>query len=356
MSTWTKFILDESLKHDELQIFHVDTAVRWRAIWNNSPIIRLFGGSIQAVWNIALAWFKIIRRSPHVIHICSTAGPGSIRDIVILWLGRRMHIPGIIHYRTGRLLVDKEENGFDWHLACNAIKLAETVVVLTKSTMQCIEGISPKNNIIILPNPINLAEIEKIIKYKNRTAFSLKQTSKIAFLGQIVPTKGIGELVKACTQIQDAELLLVGPVDNRYKKELEEISKAKENGCWLFFLGEVQREEALRQLIYADIFALPSYREGFPNSIIEAMSLSKPIVASYVGAISEILDIGGRGQCGQCVEPKDIKGLQAALSKILNDNKLRKKYGARARKRVEKLYSSEKVFPRLLNIWHKLIY
>jgi len=122
-----------------------------------------------------------------------------------------------------------------------------------------------------------------------------------------------------------------------------------------FFFGAVQREEALLQLSYADIFALPSYREGFPNSIIEAMSLSKPIVASYVGAISEILDINGTEQCGICVKPKDIDDLQMALKKVLNNKNLRNQMGIFSRNRVEKLYSSEIVFPRLLNIWSKLI-
>ena len=178
---------------------------------------------------------------------------------------------------------------------------------------------------------------------------------KVAFLGQIVPTKGVTELVTACTGIMNTELILVGPVKTTYKKELMEIALTKNNGDWLIFTGEIRRKKALRQISNADIFALPSYREAFPLSILEAMALSKPIIATDVGAISEILNINGLEQCGICVKTKDVEDLRMAVTKVLNDNNLRIQMGRCSRNRVEKLYSSEKVFPRLIVHWSELI-
>ena len=64
----------------------------------------------------------------------------------------------------------------------------------------------------------------------------------------------------------------------------------------------------------SDVFVLPSYTEGFPNVIIEAMAMGKPIIATSVGAIPEMLDEG----CGVVVPPKDADSLQKALQKVCN--------------------------------------
>ena len=163
MSTWTKYILDESAKTGRADIIIVDTAVRWRAVWHNTPIIRFFGGSFQALKNIFSAFFKMLRKSPHVLHICSTAGPGSLRDIIILQIACTMRIPSIIHYHTGRLIYDRKDNGLDWKLARNAMKLATTIAVFTKAELDFITEDLPEKHVIIVPNSIDLTEIEELI-------------------------------------------------------------------------------------------------------------------------------------------------------------------------------------------------
>ena len=166
MSTWTKFILDESGKNRETEIIVVDTAVRWRTVWNNAPIIRLIGGSIQASKNILVAFSKILRNSPHILHICSTAGPGSLRDIVIMLFARLMGIPAVIQYHTGRLVYDIIDNGLDWYLARNSMKIASVVAVFTKAELDSITRVFPKKHVIIIPNSIDLDELENIIDPK----------------------------------------------------------------------------------------------------------------------------------------------------------------------------------------------
>jgi len=164
MSTWTKTILDESRKTGLADIIIVDTAVRWRTVWQNSFIIRFFGGSFQAIKNILSTFFTILARSPHVLHICSTAGAGSLRDIILIRIALTMRIPAIIHYHTGRLVYDIEENGLKWKLTHKAMKLAKTIAVFTKTELDLITKIIPEKNVIIVPNMIDLTEIDKLIK------------------------------------------------------------------------------------------------------------------------------------------------------------------------------------------------
>jgi glycosyltransferase involved in cell wall biosynthesis len=178
---------------------------------------------------------------------------------------------------------------------------------------------------------------------------------KVTYLGQVIITKGITELVTSCLRIQSIELILIGPVDSDYKESLKKIASERENGEWLIFTGELVREKALLYLHQADIFTLPSHREAFPFSILEAMALSKPIIAADVGAISEILDINGREQCGLCFPSKDSEKFKLILTELINNNHMRNQMGLYARKRVEKLYSSKKVFPLILEHWNNLI-
>jgi len=178
---------------------------------------------------------------------------------------------------------------------------------------------------------------------------------KITFLGHVVPTKGITELVSACSKINGIKLTLIGLVEDKYKEDLNKIAIGSENAGWLTFTGEIQRHKALKLINHSDIFVLPSYREAFPFTILEAMALSKPIISTDVGAIPEILNIGGSEQCGFCIKPKDVEDLRLIIIKVLNDDILRNKMGNFSRNRVENLYSIENVFPKLLNIWSNLI-
>ena len=164
MSTFTKSLLDEFTNTDIVDIIVVDTAVRWRSVWHNSPVIRFFGGTLQAIKIIFSAFFIILSKSPHVLHVCSTAGPGSLRDIIIIQFAQIMRIPSIIQYHTGRLIYDMKDNSIDWKLALNAMSLSKTIAVFTKVELDCITKFLPEKNVIIIPNMIDLAEVDNLIK------------------------------------------------------------------------------------------------------------------------------------------------------------------------------------------------
>jgi hypothetical protein len=142
---------------------NVDTAVRWRKVWHTALVYRFIGGAMQSMRNILLSFIKILFNSPQVLHICSTAGPGLLRDIIIIMLAKSMRIPTIIQFHTGRLPFDKQDNGWNWRLACITVKLVSSVAVFTKLEMAMLKNISPRKNILIIPNLIDLNQIDQII-------------------------------------------------------------------------------------------------------------------------------------------------------------------------------------------------
>jgi len=100
-----------------------------------------------------------------------------------------------------------------------------------------------------------------------------------------------------------------------------------------------------------DVFVLPSLAEGTPNSIIEAMAHGIPVIASEVGGIPDVLgDDAGIG-----VAPGDATALANAMLLLTNDPELRKKMGAAAQERYQKLFSPKVVLPLMLTIYQRIV-
>ena len=93
----------------------------------------------------------------------------------------------------------------------------------------------------------------------------------------------------------------------------------------------------------ADVFTLPSHREGMPRSIIEAMLSGLPVVATDIrGSREEVVD----GECGLLVPVGDARGLAASLSRLAADAALRARFGAAALTRARDLFDESKVIAR----------
>jgi glycosyltransferase involved in cell wall biosynthesis len=112
------------------------------------------------------------------------------------------------------------------------------------------------------------------------------------------------------------------------------------------------KDEIRRLYAEADIFVLPTYREGFPNVVLEAMAAALPVVATTVGAIPDAVR---DGEEGILVPPRDPAALQAALRRLVEDPQLRHAMGRCARARVEAVFSMPAVVSELDQIYRELV-
>lgn len=180
----------------------------------------------------------------------------------------------------------------------------------------------------------------------------------ICFVGRLVEEKGIFELVEAFEKISHkynrAKLLIVGDSltdrDTETKGKLYNLIDEKKLQDSIYFYGYSTDVE--NQLAASDIFVLPSYREGMPRSIIEAMMMSLPVIATNIrGCREEVKD----KETGFLVEVQDENMLQDKLEILLNDEDLRKQLGSNGRKRALELYDEEKVLNRQLIRFKQLL-
>lgn len=200
--------------------------------------------------------------------------------------------------------------------------------------------INPKK-ITILPNAVPLPE--------NRE----KQygVHKILFLGRLCKAKGIGELLVVMPDIQkkypDARLYLGGVwEDEDLKRKAQGLSMCVKD------LGWITGEEKQKYLYECDIFVLPSYFEGQPVSVLEAMANACGIVVSQTGAVTDMIR---ENETGLLIEPQDTQSLKESLFKLLDCPDLCKKLGKEARKKVENEFSIEENIKKLLQIYENIL-
>jgi len=279
---------------------------------------------------------------PDVVHISSSASISLLKDILILKYAGKRQARTVLHLHFGRIPSLAERNNWEWRLLKYCINHTDIVLVIDKISYKTLinNGFA---NIKLLPNPIspdilNLIEENKNIKrIKNR----------VLFVGWVVKQKGIFELVKACRDIPDIHLKIIGPVIPEIKEKLLQEAKRDTWDGWIEFTGVLSFNEVVKEMLAASIFVLPSYSEGFPNVILESMACGSTIVASSVGAIPEMLE----GESGLLIPPSDVISLREGIIKMLNDKRLAEEYGNNAKKRVESNYSMPKVWHSLNNIW-----
>jgi len=133
---------------------------------------------------------------------------------------------------------------------------------------------------------------------------------KIIYLGHIREEKGIYDLIELSKKIDASYCIdLYGAI---IEEELEELI---ENSL-LHYRGELLPDDVISTLCNYDILILPSYREGYPGVIIEALSVGLPIVATKLESISEIVD----AQCGILFEPKNVEAMKSAIELFSVDN------------------------------------
>ena len=101
-----------------------------------------------------------------------------------------------------------------------------------------------------------------------------------------------------------------------------------------------------------DIFVLPSLTEGTPNAIIEAMAHAKPIIATAVGGVPDVVT----EDVGLLVSPDDNKAMADAMARLAADADLRRRLGLAARKKYEQLFTPRAVLPLLTDFYERVIH
>jgi glycosyltransferase involved in cell wall biosynthesis len=170
-----------------------------------------------------------------------------------------------------------------------------------------------------------------------------KRSQEIVYAGVLIPRKGVHHLVSAFYQVlqnhRDARLILIGREENKnYAAGLKEQIKMAGLNSRVQFIGELSQVELSRHIQQASVFVLPSYSEGLPRVVFEAMAAGLPVIASVVSGIPDVVQ---DGVTGLLVPPGDEVALAEKMRWILEHPGDAEEMGARAHRFAQRFFSTE---------------
>jgi glycosyltransferase involved in cell wall biosynthesis len=218
---------------------------------------------------------------------------------------------------------------------------ADCVATASQRIVSWIRSVSPSANATCLPNPVVIPPVVQG-----------ERPNLILFLGRLEPEKGIFDLLEAVSQLRlaipDVRLVCAGDGNRiavaHYAERLGIADAVK-------FTGWVGPSGKRALLESAAVYALPSYSEGMPMSLLEAMAAGVPAVASPVGGVPEVLT---DGVTGLIAAPGDVTTLSRHLRKLLLDRALGARIGAAGRETIRLRFAPERALPRLEVIYADL--
>jgi glycosyltransferase involved in cell wall biosynthesis len=354
IASWTVNLFEYfSVKFDDYEIIHQDTSLKYRKILRNDIISRIYYGILES-FRIIKEFKKNIRESsPDIIHHTSSASLALIKDYFILEIARKKKIPFIIHWHFGRIPSLYVSNNWEWKLLRNIIRKSSISVVIDSKSYDTLAKAGFKN-IVNIPNPIGINLEHRISNFF--TGNNERQKTRLIFVGHIIKNKGVFELVEACSQIPFVnELLLIGPYNLILKQELVKRAYCRDKGEWLKFIGPLSNEKVLELMNQSPILVLPSYTEGFPVVVIEAMAMGCAVIATAVGAIPEMLAIESNKPCGICIPTKNVDKLKDAITYLINNPEKAQTMEKNGKERVLNNYTLERIVEQYKSCWFKAI-
>lgn len=351
INTWGRYIMAYYKQYGQKQVELIPVSLD-RSVFvavNNSLLSRIASAYRDQMKQVRKAIRLMDSEKPQVAHICTSAGLGVIRDYLLVRAAKKRGIKTVVHLHFGRIPVLAIQRNWEWKLLSKVLRMCDVSVVMNRPSERVLieEGFK---NVTYLPNPLGMSALNVIKELEGKYS---RVPRRLLYCGHVLKTKGVMELVEGCSKIPNIELRIVGKCVLEIKEEMQALArKAGADISWLNFVGEVTHEEVIREFFQADIFVFPSYSEGFPNVILEAMACGCPIVSSDVGAIPEMLDIDGDA-CGFCFKPHSAEEVFMSVKSLLDDERQKQAFANKAKARVNNLYAMPKVWVQMVNIWKR---
>ena len=280
--------------------------------------------------------FAFSSKTQVVAHITGLGYAFSSRSIKSLFY----RVAILFLYQISLLFAHKivVQNSSDFKLLSRLLFIRPRLRLIESSGIDCIK-FSRKN-----------AEPHFVKSLKRRIEHADGQ-KVVTFTGRLLREKGILEFLEAARRISDSGLsvkfVIAGWLDKNNpscisQTELEEYLINKN----IVYLGMIHE---ITELLYlSDIFVLPTYREGFPRSVLEAMSMSLPVSTSNVPGASDAVT---HGDNGLLTEPRNTDSLINAILYLLNNKEIATTMGSLGRNRVEAMYKNEIIYNKFVQLY-----
>lgn len=175
------------------------------------------------------------------------------------------------------------------------------------------------------------------------------------FVGRLVKDKGVEELVEAFERLYNKKpncrLWMVGYYEGVLDPISGETEKRMKRCDGIEYVGSKWNDELLAYYAAADCFVCPSYREGFPNVVLEAGAMGLPSIVTDINGSREIII---EGENGTIIPPRDVDSLFAAMEEMMGEKEWRLGMGSRARQSIEERFDQRFVCRCLMDYYREI--
>lgn len=280
-----------------------------------------------------------------MMHAHSASRGSFWRKSVLCSIAQAFRVPYILHIHSGEFPVFfSQECGVlaQWWVR-RVLRDAAAVVVLTSRWRAAFQEIEPTATLRVLPNPVRVPS--QLGERKSRGA-------RVLFLGRMRQKKGVFDLVAASALVErdvpGVEFVLAGDGDLEAVREAARSCGVESRVTLPGWVAGKDKDDLLAQ---ADVFVLPSYFEGLPVGVLEAMALGVPIVATNVGGIPDVVSDGVHALL---VDPGDVAALAQAIKSLLVDRGLADRLRQNAYERARSVYSEQIVMSQLESLYREV--
>jgi glycosyltransferase involved in cell wall biosynthesis len=294
------------------------------------------------------AWLRVAvllrKLDAPLVHV-QTASRGSFwRKFVVCLLARAAGRPYLVHLHGGGFtrFYENESSRFGRRLIRNTLAHAALVIALSEEWRERLLNICPTARVEVLHNAVAIPDTARLRRLGDHEPTLL-------FLGHLLRDKGVYDLVRAFALLArrfPRLKLVLGGVGN--VEEVRKLAQQLEIAARVSCPGWLGPERKLAALASSTVFVLPSYAEGMPMALLEAMSWALPVITTPVGGIPRVIETEVNGLL---LAPGDIDGLAGAIRRLLEDPALRERLGSSARSTIETHFSLPDAMEKLSQIY-----
>ncbi|MGR5066511.1 glycosyltransferase family 4 protein [Photobacterium sp. DNB22_13_2] len=280
-----------------------------------------------------------------VSHIHMSSRGSFIRKSLIVRLCKILGSNVIIHLHGSefQIFYNEESGSFQQKYIRNTFNKADSVIVLSTQWASWMHTIvNDINKVSVVYNAVPSLKLDRSNVVKGQ----------VLFLGRLGKRKGVDDLImafkKVVSSVSYAKLLLGGdgPIE-QYKDKISELGLTDNIEC----IGWVAGEHKANLLNASDVYVLPSYNEGFPMGVLEAMSSGVVVVSSTAGGIPDAIT---NKEEGLLIEPGDIDALAEALVEMITNRVQNQELSNRAKNKFDNCFSINAIEPQLEKIYKEL--
>ncbi len=291
---------------------------------------------------ICMPYYSFVKRIK-IVHIHGASGKSFVRKRLIMrWtklFGRKV----VFHCHSAEFESYVDKIGRD--KIVRELSEYDSIVVLSQKWFTFFSKSLGLSNIVVINNIVE--------KVEHNIQKADTDIVKMLFLGAIGERKGIFDLLDVVSrhknELRNKIKILIG--GNGEIDRLKNFIEKNDVADCVEYVGWVSGDRKSELLQECDVVVLPSYNEGLPIVLLEAMANGKPSITTNVGGIPEIVETGANGVV---FEPGDKTAIYNAIKLFIDNPQLIKQYGAEGLKRVEKFYP-DSVKAQLENLYMQLL-